>query len=91
MARNRSAATLRPVFYPIALLCFQPAACQFIFEIVFHIVDFKICRLESKGSHAETVTEARGRPRPMVARSLLSVIKSYNRTCRWLAFIFFSR
>jgi hypothetical protein len=48
------------MFYPIDLLCVQPAACQFVFEIVFHIVDFKICRLESKGSHAETVTEARG-------------------------------
>jgi hypothetical protein len=61
MERNRSADTLRPVFYPIDLLSFQPAACQFLFEIVFHIVDFKICRLESMGSHAETLTEARGR------------------------------
>jgi hypothetical protein len=80
------------MFYPIDFLCFQPAACQFVFEIVFHIVDFKICRLESKGVACRNRNGGKGvTPRPIVAPASVVGYKSYNRTCRWLAFIFFSR
>jgi hypothetical protein len=90
MERNRSADTLRPVFYPIDLLCFQAAVCQFVFEIVFHIVDFKVFRPESKESPAETGKRGKGvPPNPIVAAGIPSVIGAITvPAAGWLSFSF---
>ena len=78
------------VFYPIDLLCFQPLACQFVFEIVFHIVDFKNCRPESKESHAESGTRGKGvPPKPIMAAGIPSVLEAITvPVAGWLSFSF---